>query len=152
MKKLVSILFLIPFIFCCSNRKNNLEEKKLAIKLSNHLIKKDSLNINNFSKDVSFHIISEKLNNNNYLTRVSLNHLKLDSNDFHLDTLTIGKFKTYIYYSTETFNLSDVFWIPDAKSWRFFIKKVDTDFIFFNLKTEPMFLKDDSKDILETDF
>ena len=67
---------MIVGIIGCEKRNTQATEKRIAEKIIKHIIQKDSLKNHTYSGEIYFHIKSEKLNDKNYKTLVSLNGLK----------------------------------------------------------------------------
>jgi len=84
--KFLILIISTILIFGCNEKKIQNEnsdniEKRIAEKIAKHVIENDSLKIYKYSGEVLLHIKSEKLNEENYKTYVSLNGLKSDSAD-----------------------------------------------------------------------
>ena len=121
MNKVKIIIFLLIGILGCQEKNSESLEKKIAEKIAKHIIEKDSLKLNKYSREVFLHIKSEKLNGRNFKTYVSLNSLKSKAPEFRIEKLNINGIETFIYYSLSKseFNLPEPFFVPDSKSWNF---------------------------------
>ena len=117
----------------CQEKNDGEVEKKLAKKIAEHIIGKDSLDLSRYTHHKFLHISSKKLNENTFKSYVSLNGLRTKSTEFHTEELTIKGHKTIIYYSkqNEKHNLADPFFVPDSRSWRF-LSEVYDDYIMLN--------------------
>ena len=84
------------------------------------MIEKDSLKTNRYSRGVFFNIYSERINEFNYKTYVSINGLKSNSKEFKSEKIIINDFPIIIYYSvSKERSLPGVFFVPDCKVWNF---------------------------------
>ena len=135
MKILIILLF---GIISCEKMDSDAIEKRIAEKIAKHVIEKDSLNMYTYSEEVLLHIKSEKLNEENYKTYVSLNSLKSKSTEFKTEKLNINGFETIIYYSESKTDLSlpNSFFVPDSKSWNFLSEIIENDIILSQLELQ----------------
>ena len=135
MKILIILLF---GIISCEKMDSDAIEKRIAEKIAKHVIEKDSLNMYTYSEEVLLHIKSEKLNEENYKTYVSLNGLKSKSTEFKTEKLNINGFETIIYYSESKTDLSlpNSFFVPDSKSWNFLSEIIENDIILSQLELQ----------------
>tara|TARA_B110000114_G_C14808519_1_gene283729 strand:+ start:77 stop:541 length:465 start_codon:yes stop_codon:yes gene_type:complete len=127
MNKMKILIILLFGIIGCEKTDSDDIEKRIAEKIAKHVIEKGSLNMYKYSGEVLLHIKSEKLNEENYKTYVSLNGLKSKSTEFKTEKLNINGFETIIYYSESKTDLSlpNSFFVPDAKSWNFLSEIMD---------------------------
>ncbi|WP_179350061.1 hypothetical protein [Winogradskyella pacifica] len=127
MNKIKILIILLFGIIGCEKTDSDDIEKRFAEKIAKHIIEKDYLNMYKYSGEVLLHIKSEKLNEGNYKTYVSLNGLKSKSTKFKTEKLNINGFETIIYYSESKTDLSlpNSFFVPDAKSWNFLSEIMD---------------------------
>ena len=125
----IKILIIFFGIIGCEKTESNAIEKRIAEKIANHVIENDSLNENIYSRKVLLHIKSEKLNDKNYKTYVSLNSQNSNLSESETEKLSINGFETIIYYSKSKsiFDLPEPFWIPDTKSWSFSSEIIEND-------------------------
>ena len=123
MKNIKTIIYFITlislFTLSCEKKDSNQLEKRIAIKVAEYVIEKDSLKKFSYSSDMYLHINSNKLNENHFKTFVSFNGLKPEFNDSEFEKINVNGFETFIYY---TFELNDSFYIPDSKSHNFLIE------------------------------
>jgi len=139
--KFLILIISTILIFGCNEKKTQNEnsdtiEKRIAEKIAKHVIENDSLKMYKYSGEVLLHIISEKLNEENYKTYVSINGLKPKSTEFKGEKLNIEGFNTVIYYSKSKaeFNLPESFFVAHSKSWNFLSEFVGNDIILSQLK------------------
>lgn len=113
-------------------------EKRIAEKIAKHIIENDSLKKHTYSSDVFLNIISEKLNDKNYKTLISLNGLKSKSTEFKTESINIDGFKTIIYYNISKieYNLPDQFFVPDSRNWSFLVELIGNDIILYKMELE----------------
>ncbi|QXP59632.1 hypothetical protein [Olleya sp. HaHaR_3_96] len=151
MKILIILLF---GIIGCKKTDSDAIEKRIAEKTAKHVIEKDSLNMCKYSGEVLLHIKSEKLNEKNYKTYVTLNGLKSKSTEFKTEKLNINGFETIIYYSESKTDLClpNSFFVPDYKSWNFLSEIIENDIILSQLKLELSNEKNGIEELNEIDF
>ena len=80
-------------------------EKRIAERIAKHIIEKDSLKNYTYSGNVFLHINSERLNDKNYKTLISLNGLESKSAEFRTERMNIDGFETIIYYEKSKRNI-----------------------------------------------
>jgi hypothetical protein len=138
MNKMKILIILLFGIISCEKMDSDAIEKRIAEKIAKHVIEKDSLNMYTYSEEVLLHIKSEKLNEENYKTYVSLNSLKSKSTEFKTEKLNINGFETIIYYSESKTDLSlpNSFFMPDSKSWNFLSEIIENDIILSQLELQ----------------
>jgi hypothetical protein len=138
MNKMKILIILLFGIISCEKMDSDAIEKRIAEKIAKHVIEKDSLNMYTYSEEVLLHIKSEKLNEENYKTYVSLNSLKSKSTEFKTEKLNINGFETIIYYSESKTDLSlpNSFFVPDSKSWNFLSEIIENDIILSQLELQ----------------
>jgi hypothetical protein len=100
------------------------------------------------------HIKSEKLNEENYKTYVSLNGLKSKPTEFKTKKLNINGFATVIYYSESKTELSlpNSFFVPDAKRWNFLSEIIENDIILSQLELQISNKENGIEELNEIDF
>ena len=154
MNKMKILIILLFGIIGCEKTDSDAIEKRIAEKIAKHVIEKDSLNMYTYSGEVLLHIKSEKLNEENYKTYVSLNGLKSKSTEFKTENLNINGFETIIYYSESKtdLSLSNSFFVPDSKSWNFLSEIIENDIILSQLKLELSNEKNGIEELNEIDF
>ncbi len=129
-------------------------EKRIAERIAKHVIKKDSLKNYTYSEDVFLHIKSERLNDKNYKTFISLNGLKSKSTEFRTERINIDGFETVIYYdkSKSEYNLPEPFFVPDSKGWSFLAELIEDEIILSKLDLEMSIDKNETEELDEIDF
>jgi hypothetical protein len=154
MNKMKIYIILLFGIISCEKMDSDGIEKRIAENIAKHVIEKDSLNMYKYSGEVLLHIKSEKLNEENYKTYVSLNSLKSKSTEFKTEKLNINGFETIIYYSESKTDLSlpDSFFVPDSKSWDFLSEIIENEIILSRLKYELSNEENDIEELNEIDF
>lgn len=125
-------------VFGCEKAETNLTEKRIAIKVVNQILEKNSINKTNFSNEVFIHVKSINSKKGRYKTRVSINSLKPESNAVKRDSVNISGFTVFIYYDKpkNKSQLPAAFFVPDARSWNFSTEIVKNEIIITELKLE----------------
>jgi hypothetical protein len=154
MNKMKILIILLFGIIGCEKTNSNAIENRIAEKIAKHIIEKDSLNMYKYSGEVLLHIKSEKLNEENYKTYVSLNGLKSKPTEFKTKKLNINGFATVIYYSESKTELSlpNSFFVPDAKRWNFLSEIIENDIILSQLELQISNKENGIEELNEIDF
>jgi len=150
MKNFQFFLILILLASCGSRReimKNS--EAEMIADLLEQICSKEQLdseqyaieNITNRKLKNNFHCSLEPLNENNFLVRIILIP-KLPDEDLPYKKIEVNGFKCFLYDSE---NLSSVFYTPDAPSWYFLIKKLDSNYLFYRF--DPYTLDESESEI-----
>ncbi|WP_299716637.1 hypothetical protein [uncultured Tenacibaculum sp.] len=150
-------IFIIVFIFGfvgCEKMNSDRTEKRIAERIAKHVIEKDSLKNYTYSGDVFLHIKSERLNDENYKTLISLNGVKSKSIEFRNDRIIIDGFEIIIYYdkSKSEYNLPEPFFVPDSKGWSFLAELIEDNIILSKLELEISVDKKEIEELDEIDF
>ena len=150
-------VLIIVFIFgivSCGKMNSDGTEKRIAEKIAKHIIKKDSLKNDIYSGDVILHIKSERLNEKNYKTRISLNGLKSKSIEFRTERINVDGFETIIYYnrSKSEYNLPKPFFVPDSKSWIYLSELIEDEIVLHKMELEVPNDKNETIKLDENDF
>ncbi|APY06817.1 hypothetical protein BWZ20_00240 [Winogradskyella sp. J14-2] len=129
-------------------------EKRIAERIAKHIIEKDSLKNYTYSGDIFLHIKSERLNDKNYKTLISLNGLKSKSTEFRAERINIDGFETIIYYdkSKSEYNLPEPFFVPDSKGWSFLAELIEDEIVLRKLELEVSIDKNETEELDEIDF
>ncbi|WP_299278036.1 hypothetical protein [uncultured Psychroserpens sp.] len=154
MNKVKILIILLFGISGCKKADSHVIEKRIAEKIVKHVIENDSLKFRTYSREVSLHVKSEKLNEENYKTYVTLNPLKSKSAEFKTEKLNINGFETIIYYSKSKaeFNLPEPFFVPDSKSWEFLSEIAEKHIMLSQLKLVISIEENGIENLNEIDF
>ncbi|WP_157358276.1 hypothetical protein [Winogradskyella sp. J14-2] len=151
--KVLTIVFIFG-IFGCGKMNSDGTEKRIAERIAKHIIEKDSLKNYTYSGDIFLHIKSERLNDKNYKTLISLNGLKSKSTEFRAERINIDGFETIIYYdkSKSEYNLPEPFFVPDSKGWSFLAELIEDEIVLRKLELEVSIDKNETEELDEIDF
>lgn len=86
-------------------------------------------NITNRKLKNNFHCSLEPLDKNNFLVKIILIP-KLPDEDLPYKEIEVNDFKCFLYDSE---NISSSFYTPDAPSWHFLTKKLESDYLYYRL-------------------
>lgn len=78
----------------------------------------------------NFHCSLQPLDENNFLVKIVLVP-KLPDEDLPYKEIEVNGFKCFLY---DRENVSSSFYTPDAPSWHFLIKKLESDYLYYRLE------------------
>ncbi len=157
MQKTKFLILLVTISFCsfsCVKIPTHSTERDIALKIAEHIIKKDSLKIKDYSGEQFLHIVSEKLGKYHFKTYVSLNGVKSKSDDIKTEEIIVEGVKIVIYYSVKAdkVNLVGSFFVPDSESWMFLTETIVGQFFMYRVEPVPSNDKTQNMELDEPEF